>query len=301
MRGAQLVPRVPPPLGPAQPLAVEQVCTCEVDRHPGSLELADGFQVAALRVRALSQQRLAAGAQPERPGRAGGERPFGQGFVGGGRGFVIAVPDGGLDQLRQGHLGRVGRVVLDHGLRGGHRRRVVSAEQVGQGDDVPADVRWAALASCGRLADLGQARLAGLGEVAAVGEQQAAAAAVDAEHAGTAAHGQHLQHQGPAGIGLAEVAGHGFRNRVERQRDRQGRERPRRARHFYPAVGQIEGGLVIPQAAGGRGAEREPAKAHHGIEVVGEQRGHGGAERLNGGLVAEGKPGAVSLEQQVAD
>jgi hypothetical protein len=57
MRGAQLLPRVPPPLGPAQPLAVEQVCACEVDRYPGSLELANGFQVAALRVRALSQQR----------------------------------------------------------------------------------------------------------------------------------------------------------------------------------------------------------------------------------------------------
>ena len=42
--------------------------------HPASLELADGFQVAALRVRALSQQRLAAGPQPEGPGRAGGER-----------------------------------------------------------------------------------------------------------------------------------------------------------------------------------------------------------------------------------
>ena len=70
---------------------------------------------------------------------------------------------------------------------------------------------------------------------------------------------------------------------------------------FYPAVGQVEGGLVIPQAAGGRGAEREPAKADRGIEVVGEQRGHRGAERLHGGLVAEGKPGAVSLEQQVGD
>ena len=42
-------------------------------------------------------------------------------------------------------------------------------------------------------------------------------------------------------------------------------------------------------------------KAYRGIEVVGEQRGHGGAERLHGGLVAEGKPGAVSLEQQVGD
>ena len=88
---------------------------------------------------------------------------------------------------------------------------------------------------------------------------------------------------------------------MENQRDRQGRERPRRARHFYPAVGQIEGGLVIPQAAGGRGTEREPAKAHRGIEVVGEQRGHRGAERLHGSLVAEGKPGAVPLEQQVGD
>jgi len=64
---------------------------------------------------------------------------------------------------------------------------------------------------------------------------------------------------------------------------------------------QVEGGLVIPQAAGGRGAEREPAKAYRGIEVLGEQRGHGGAERLHGGLVAERKPGAVSLEQQVGD
>src|ERR1700748_2790589 len=48
---------------------------------------------------------------------------------------------------------------------------------------------------------------------------------------------------------------------------------------FYPAVGQIEGGLVVPQAPGGRGAEREPAVgACRGIEVVGEQRGDGGAE-----------------------
>ena len=76
---------------------------------------------------------------------------------------------------------------------------------------------------------------------------------------------------------------------------------PRGPRHFHPAAGQVEGGLVIPQAAGGRGTEREPAKAHRGVEVVGEQRGHGGAERLHGGVVAEGKPGAVSLEQQVDD
>src|SRR5690349_20713656 len=110
MRGAQLLSRVPPPLGPAEPLAVEQVCACQVDGHPALLELADGFQVAGLRVRALSQQRLAAGTQPERPGRGGGERAFGQGFVGGGRGFVIAGPDGGLNQLRQGYLGRIGWV-----------------------------------------------------------------------------------------------------------------------------------------------------------------------------------------------
>src|SRR5690349_1860447 len=105
MRGTQLVPRVPPPLGPAEPLAVEQVSAREIDGHPAPPELADGFQVAALRVRTLGQQRLAAGRQPERPGRAGGERPFGQGLMGGGRGFVIAGPEGGLDQLLQGSLG----------------------------------------------------------------------------------------------------------------------------------------------------------------------------------------------------
>ena len=221
--------------------------------------------------------------------------------MGGGRGFAVAGPDGGLDQLRQGPLGRAGRVVLDHGLRVGHRRRVVSAEQAGHGDDVSADVRWPALTSFGRLTDLGQAGRAGLGELAAVGEQQAVAAAVDAEHAGTAAHGQHLQHLGPPRVGLAEVAGHGFRDRVESQRDRQSRERARGMRHLFPAAGQVEGGLVVPQAGGGRGTEREPPKAYRGIEVVGEQRGHGGAERLHGGLIAEGKPGAVSLEQQVAD
>ncbi len=86
MRGAQLVPCIPPPLGPAQPLTVEQMSARQVDGHPAALELADGFQVAALRVRALSQQRLAAGPQPERPGRAGGERAFGQRLVGDGRG-----------------------------------------------------------------------------------------------------------------------------------------------------------------------------------------------------------------------
>ena len=55
LRGAQFVPRVPPSFGPAQPLAVEQVSAREVDGHPAPPELADGFQVVALRVRALSQ------------------------------------------------------------------------------------------------------------------------------------------------------------------------------------------------------------------------------------------------------
>jgi hypothetical protein len=48
-----------------------------------------------------------------------------------------------LDQLRQDSLGRAGGIVIDHCLRVRYCLCVVSAEQAGHGDDVPADVRRA--------------------------------------------------------------------------------------------------------------------------------------------------------------
>src|SRR5271157_5637298 len=53
LRGAQLLACVPPPLGPPQPLAVEQMRAREVHCDPALGQLAEEFQVRAFGVLAL--------------------------------------------------------------------------------------------------------------------------------------------------------------------------------------------------------------------------------------------------------
>src|SRR5262249_46581891 len=65
---AKLASRVAPSFGAAQPLAVEQVRAGQVDGRAAAPELADRFNVGCLGVAALIEQRLAARADPERPG-----------------------------------------------------------------------------------------------------------------------------------------------------------------------------------------------------------------------------------------
>ena len=64
-------------------------------------QLAEGLQVGVLGVAVLVEQGLAAGTHSERPGRSGGQRPLGQGFVRGGRRLPVAGQDGRLDHFRQ--------------------------------------------------------------------------------------------------------------------------------------------------------------------------------------------------------
>ena len=107
---------VPSPLSPAEPLAVEQVRAREVHHDPAWASWRRDSRYAPLGVLALVQEGLAAGPQPERPGR-GGERPFGEGFVRGGGYLALPGPDGGLDQFRQGGLGLKGGLLIPQGSR----------------------------------------------------------------------------------------------------------------------------------------------------------------------------------------
>ena len=69
-----------------------------------------------------------------------GECALREGFVGGVRHRALPGPDGGLDQFRQGPLGRVGGVVLVHGQRAGHGQGLPTAKLIDQAVDMFAFV-----------------------------------------------------------------------------------------------------------------------------------------------------------------
>src|SRR5258707_307258 len=137
-------------LGPAQPLAVQQVRSRELDLRAAALQLTDRVLVCVLRTVASLNQGRTAGTHSKRPRRARGERPLGEGAESR-EGFAAAIrPAGCLDQLGQGRLRGERRIVVDDGRPGADRRVVVSLELAGYRHYGAADICGPALATrCG--------------------------------------------------------------------------------------------------------------------------------------------------------
>ena len=112
--GAELDAGVAASSAAAQPLAVEQVRAGEVDGRTAALKLADRLQVRGLGLAGVIKQRLAAGADPERPRRRRCAGPVGQGGERGAGHLPLVAADGGLDQLRQHPLSSEWMIVPDH-------------------------------------------------------------------------------------------------------------------------------------------------------------------------------------------
>ena len=184
---------------------------------------------------ALVDQRRAACAQPERPGRARGKCPVGQGFERRTSHVAVAGPRRGLDQFRQGGFGHEHWVFLNDHKRRSLRGIAVPGAQIRDRDDVPADISTPALTPCGPLADLSDAGGARGGGAAAVGEHDPVARVADAEHSRPAAHCEEFAHLGTERIDVLEAAGQGGGKRLESQRGGKLGQRSEFARGMHPS------------------------------------------------------------------
>jgi hypothetical protein len=275
---AKLAARVAPPFGASQPLAVEQVPAGQIDGRVAAPKLADRFNVGCISAIALLEQRLATGEYPKRPGRSRGPGAVRQGGKCTARYLRVVAADGGFDQHWQRHLSGEYRIAADDRQGGVDRLLAAAGEQLRHREDALSHPGRGALAPGGRLADLSQCGRARPGDLTTVGQQQAFGAAVDAEHPGGLAGGHQLAHLGPAVGGLIETAGHGVCHGAEDKGDGSLGEGAQRSGESEPPVGEVEQGLVVPQAPSGDGASLEPFEAGERFEVVGAQRLNRGAQ-----------------------